>query len=88
MRLTWTRLGSVAPTAGLDTIAKTKIPTSAKNLAPVANPAVNVNKTTNFPALSLWSPASTVTLTMEQQVPTAGIQVPIGQTYGRTTGTY
>ena len=88
----------MAPTAGLDRVAKTKIPTSAKNIAPAAKPAVNFNETTNFPGLSLWSPASAVSLTVEQ-VPTAGILVPIDktyagvlvpidQTYCRSSGTY
>jgi len=44
MHLTGTRLGSVARRAGLDTVAKTTITPSAKNLAPAANPAVNFNK--------------------------------------------
>ena len=76
----------MAPTAGLDRVAKTKIPTSAKNIAPAAKPAV-FNETTNFPGLSLWSPASAVSLTVEQ-VPTAGILVPIDKTYCRSSGTY
>ena len=87
MRLTGTGLRSMAPRADLDEVAKTKIHTSAKNFAPAANPAVNFNETTNFPDFRLWSPASAVSLTMEQ-VPTAGILVPIDQTYCRRVGTY
>lgn len=87
MRLKGKRLGSVVPRAGLDTVANTKIHTSAKNLAAAAKPAVNFKETTNFPDLCLWSPASTVPLTMEQ-VLTAGILVPIDKTYWRSSGTY
>jgi hypothetical protein len=71
----------------MDTVANKKIPTSAKNLAPAAKSAVNINETTNFPGLSLWSSASAVPLTMEQ-VPTAGILVPIDKIYCRSSGTY